>query len=85
MKLLAVERTLTLFDRKNSDLVSEYPIKLEVTDLKEIVKQRKGDELLYLPYILNQSQAKSLIKRLGIELLVETKTYTYVLECNGIY
>lgn len=85
MKLQSVERSLTLFHKKTEDLIVEYPIQLEVSVLKEIVKQRRNDNLLYCPYKLNKIQIDKLTKLLNIDLLVEMKTYGYYLECHGNY
>jgi hypothetical protein len=85
MKLLSVERSVAIFDKKTEKLLKEYPVELELSILKEIVKQGKNDELLYSPYKLNKHQVEKLFKKIGINMLIETKSYYYSLECYGNY
>ena len=85
MKLLGVERSLTIYNRKNNELVVEYPIELELDMLKLIVKGIKHDELLYRTYRLNKSQVKKLLTNLNLDVMIEMKTYRYFLDCSGIY
>lgn len=85
MKLINIERSLSIFEKKSDDLLIEFPVDLDINELKEIVHQKKHDDLLYLPYGLNKSQTNRLIKKMGINLIVELKTYIYILECHGIY
>jgi hypothetical protein len=39
MKLLSIERSVAIFDKKTEKLLKEYPVELELSILKEIVKQ----------------------------------------------
>jgi hypothetical protein len=85
MKLLSVERSIVVFHRKNENLVAEYPVNLDLNLIVQIVKPGKNDPLLYGVYRLSQLQTKKLLAQIGSDLIVEKKTYRYVLECTGIY
>ena len=85
MKLISVERSLQIFNKKNRELVAEYPVTLELDFLKQIVKGIKHDKLLYRPYSLNKSQATKLLTNLKLNMMIEMKTYLYVLDCSGNY
>jgi hypothetical protein len=85
MKLISVERSLQIFNKKNRELVAEYPVTLELDFLKQIVKEIKHDKLLYRPYSLNKSQATKLLTNLKLNMMMEMKTYLYVLDCSSNY
>jgi len=85
VKLLSVDRSLEIFDKKSNELVAEYPIKLELEILSGIVKKIKNDELLYRQYNLSKRQTKILLTYLNLDLMIEMKSYRYFLACSGNY
>jgi hypothetical protein len=85
MKLLKVERSLQIFDKKSEELIAEYPVNVELEPLRNIVKPIKNDDPLYRPYALSKVQVKKLLANMSLHLMIEMKTYHYFLDCSGIY
>jgi hypothetical protein len=84
-KLEKVERTISIFKRKHEELVEEITIDLPVEELRNIITPKEGDTMLYLPYVLDSEQLKSINNLLGGKINIDLEVYYYVLECNGIY
>ncbi|WP_426667005.1 DUF7683 domain-containing protein [Mucilaginibacter sp. McL0603] len=85
MKLISVERSLQVFDKKSEELVIEYAVTLDLDSIIKIVKPLKSDPKLYRPYALSQLQIKKLLAKINLDLIMEMKTYHYFLDCSGIY
>jgi hypothetical protein len=84
-KLEKVERTISIFKRKHEELVEEITIDLPVEELRNIITPKEGDTMLYLPYVLDNEQLKSINNHLGGKINIDLEVYYYVLESNGIY
>jgi hypothetical protein len=78
--LMKIERIISYFDKKTEKLIGEYNvdhISLEV--LKEIIKNRKNDPLMYEAYGINKNQAQRLSQY--IDLKFDFNHYIYELDC----
>ncbi|MGN6494494.1 MAG: DUF7683 domain-containing protein [Agriterribacter sp.] len=84
-KLIGVTRSINTYNERKEELVEELKIDLPLEVLRKIVPPEKGDELLYLGYVLNQEQLYKFYQILGIEDEPNFKLNYYVLECHGVY
>ena len=84
-KLIRVERTLSVFDNDSNNLLQELEVNVPLDGLKMIVVPKEGDDQLYLPYVLNESQIYRLNEIMGNPIEPDLKRNYYVLECIGIY
>lgn len=84
-KLERVERNLSVFDNNSNDLLQELEVNISLNTLKNIVTPKEGDDLLYLPYILDKSQIIKLNEIMGSPLQPDSRKNYYVLDCIGFY
>ncbi|WP_454800708.1 DUF7683 domain-containing protein [Mucilaginibacter phyllosphaerae] len=83
--LIRVERFLGIYNRKGDDLVTEISLNVDIEALRKFIKPFNGDELFYRPLQLNKIQTKQLLKLINVDVIIEMKSYCYVLECTGVY
>jgi len=76
---MEVERSIVHYDKKTNQYIGEVPIDIELEKLKQIFKPKKGDPLLYDPYIIGIEQKIAIDKLITINL--DLDAYIYFLEC----
>jgi hypothetical protein len=84
-KLERVERNLIVYDNNSNNRLQELEVDVPLDKLKEIVVPKEGDDQLYLPYVLGESQIKKLNELMGNPLETDSKKNYYVLDCVGFY
>ena len=85
MKLIEVHRALEIYRRSDNEFVSETPLHLSLTQLKDIVTPKPDDDQLYLSYKLNFRQVEKLLTLMELPFSFDFEWFFYVLECEGIY
>lgn len=86
MKLIGVNRVLGVYRRSDDEFISEIPLSLSLTQLKEIVTPSPPDDhKLYWPYKLTFDQVVKIIALAEISINFDNELFFYVLECEGIY
>jgi len=85
MKLLSVKRNIGVYRKTDDGFEYEIPVGLPVEVLKNIVPIRDGDDELYLVYELSADQLDQLLKIVEAVVKADLNTFSYYLECTGIY
>lgn len=85
-KLIRVERTVNIYNKKGSDPLEEINIDtIPLNVLKEIVVPEEDDPLLYDGYDLDTKQLDKINKLIDGKIKPNHKLYNYILVCGGIY
>lgn len=84
-KIINIERSVNIYNNKDSELVEEILIELEVEKLKEIVVPNENDPQLYESYVLTPPQLEKINQLIPDPIEPDFSVYFYVLEATAIY